>query len=503
MGLDSPMRLTLPRTARGVQQRVCWPRRFRTAKLATAAPLKSGRHAVDMTDSVNVGVLPDGVVLRGAFLGCAHLGYRMGEMARTHPSGVNIREVDGYVTHELVYADIIDSGAAFISNGGDLFHVSHPPIRAINEDKRTDAKRIEAGIFEIVNGGNHDNGSSSTVSAVAAVHQPELGRYAVFPDPGRPESDQVGPHPGYYEVHQPLDGVPLFLHVVSHNGLDPKLSDRGIVIDPQPLPDAVNILVSHGIFSADGRLFGADDRHGAERVIPAEWTDRGWDQSLLSDYHTPGPIPGFGPKDGRQRGQVWMTGSLIGRGYSDEICARGWLMMDLTTDGRVVVTPRFVWRRPQLEFDVIDARGKTVEQINTLVRERLAANSWWDEESAELTGDGGYLLRQKIGYTTPGQRHGLRALASEWIVAAGRAAFWGYEFEDNLSSAESDASKERRRQSRTPGRTQAINFQHELASRSSAGRVGATLSGMPDQIREHVVRTADRMLADLVPIDQK
>ncbi|GAA3143289.1 hypothetical protein GCM10020255_020610 [Rhodococcus baikonurensis] len=106
-----------------------------------------------------------------------------------------------------------------------------------------------------------------------------------------------------------------------------------------------------------------------------------------------------------------MTGSLIGRGFSDEICARGWLLLELTTDGRVTVTPQYVWRRPQIDFDTIDARGKTIEQINTIIRERLAESDWWDDESAEISGDGGYILRQKISYTTGGQRHGLRALA--------------------------------------------------------------------------------------------
>jgi hypothetical protein len=443
------------------------------------------------------------VVLRIAFIGCAHLGYRMSGMRRTHPSGLNIREVDGYVTHEIVYNEILASGAAAISNGGDLFHVHHPSMRAINEAKRVDSQRAAAGIPEIDNGGNHDNGASSTISAIASVHQPELGRYGVFPDPGRPAEEMVGPHPGYYEVHQPIPEIPLFLHVVSHNGLDPKLADRGINIDPQPIPDAVNILVSHGIFSADGRLFGADDRHGAERVIPEEWATRGWDQSILSDFHTPGPIPGFGPADGRERGQVWMTGSLIGRGFSDELCSRGWLMVDLTRDGRVTVTPRYVWKRPQIDFDTIDARGKTVEEINGIVRTRLAADSWWDEESASLTGDGGYLLRQKIANATPAQRHGIRALAGEWAEAAGRAAFWKVDWDNPLSGAESQKAKDPNSAAPTPGQPRTINWAQELANRTTEGRVGATLAGMPDDLRTAVLRTTDSMLASLVPADQR
>ncbi|WP_137726334.1 hypothetical protein [Prescottella subtropica] len=444
------------------------------------------------------------VVLKAGFFGCAHAGYGMRGMARKHPSGLNIREVDGYITYELVQQDMIAAGVDFQVNGGDAFHVHHPPVRAVNAERRTDALRITAGIPAIVNTGNHDVGAGTSVSAAALLHQPELGRYAVFPDAGRPDSDMIGPVPGYYEVHQPLPDVPLYLHVVSHNGLDPRLPERGITIDPQPIEGGVNILVSHGIFSADGRLFGADDRHGAERVVPEEWANRGWDQSILSDYHTPGPIPGFGPADGRERGQVWMTGSLIGRGFSDDICARGWLLLELTKDGRVTVTPRYVWRRPQIDFDTIDARGKTIDEINQIVRERLATQDWWDDESAEVTGDGGHILRQKISHTTNAQRHGIRALAGEWAAAAGRAAYWAFAWEDPLPNdfgfrAATDTSAG----GDTGGRPRNADLAQAFTDRLEEGRVGAVLRNLVDDVRGPVITHTQRALQNLAPTDPR
>ncbi|KLN72921.1 hypothetical protein ABM90_03520 [Rhodococcus erythropolis] len=459
-----------------------------------AAHIQPHRETVRMTNDV---------ILKAGFFGCAHAGYGMRGMARKHPAGPNIREVDGYVTYELVQRDMISKGVDCQINGGDGFHVHHPSVRAVNEERRVDALRIAAGIPAVVNTGNHDAGAGTSVSAAALLHQPDLGRLAVFPDPGRAVDDLIGPQPGYYEVHQPIPDVPFYLHVVSHNGLDPRLPERGIIVDPQPIEGGVNILVSHGIFSADGRLFGADDRHGAERVIPEEWVNRGWDQSILSDYHTPGPIPGFGPDDGRERGQVWMTGSLIGRGFSDEICARGWLLLELTTDGRVTVTPQYVWRRPQIDFDTIDARGKTIEQINTIIRERLAESDWWDDESAEISGDGGYILRQKISYTTGGQRHGLRALAGEWAAAAGRAAYWAFAWEHPLpGDGGPRLATEPETRTGSDHRRRTVDLAQAFTDRTDEGRLGAMLRAMAEDIRTPVIAHAHRALAELAPAEE-
>ncbi|MFC0313589.1 hypothetical protein ACFQNE_03005 [Gordonia phosphorivorans] len=422
---------------------------------------------------------PAHTVYKLGFYGCAHLGYRMNGMARQHSSGLNIREVDGYVSYEQVMDDMIGRGVQAIVDGGDTFHTHRPSPRAIDEALRVDDKRVAAQIPRDTNSGNHDAASSSEVSAVASVHRPSLGSFAVYPRTDRTAEDTFGPHPGLYEVHQPDPNVPLYLHIVSHYGLNPRLADKGIVIDPRPIPDGVNILVSHGLFAADDRLFGATDGHGATRMIPAEWVDRGFDASILSDYHTPGPIPGYGPQD-RKTGQVWMTGSLLGRGFSDEICSRGWLLVELGSDGYLTVTLQPIWWRPQVDFDPIDCDGKTVEDINAIVRKRLASQRWWDEESAALTGDGGYLLRQRIVGASPAQRQGVRARAGEWANAAGEAAFWGVSFTGSSTQRLGEAHKSRGL-SRS---TRQVNFAEDFTERATKGRVGAVLAGAAPEIRE-------------------
>lgn len=433
------------------------------------------------------------LIFRAGFLGCAHLGYRMADMARLHSSGLNLREVDGYLTHDTVYRDMIASGVQLIVDGGDTFHYSSPTPRAISEAIKADDLRVDSRINSIRNTGNHDVGSGTTVSAVASIHRPALGSHGVFPDHDRIEDQKFGPHPGLYEIHQPDPDVPLYLHVVSHPGLDPNLRTKGIVIEPEPVAGGVNILMAHGIFAADDRLFGACDRHGPTRLIPADWVNRGFDASILSDYHTPGPIPGFGPDDGRHTEQVWMTGSLIGRGFADDLCDRGWLQVDITADGAVNITQRTVWKRPQMDFDVIDCENRTVDQINEIIRSRLAASDWWDRQTAEITGDGGWILRQRIRGANPTQRHGIRSLAEEWVVAAGRAAYWGYTFENTDAAAA--APKENSRSIGRRGAT--INYLNDFADRTDAGRVGAVFAGLPGEIREQALKRVTGLLADV------
>lgn len=375
---------------------------------------------------------------RIGFYGCAHLGYRMRGMSRTSPNGINIKENDGYIAHRLIMRDMLEHGVNGIVDGGDLFHVEHPAVRPVATALAVDDLRVEhtPRPWRITNGGNHDNGAATRLSAVAHIHRTELDCHAVYPDASRDAAQQVGPWPGLYEVHQPDPTQPVFIHVVSHNGLDPALADRGITIDPTPRPGAVNILVSHGIFSADGRLFGADDAHGARRVIPETWVGKDWDQTILSDYHTLGPIPGFEPDTPQQRGQVWMTGSGVRRGFSDEACDRGWIEVAIDGDpttgtARTTVTPHTIWQRPQVDFQPIEARGLTAADIDARIRNRIKKTALWDDPTAELTGDGGVIVRQTIQHSTPQQRSQLAEYRVEWQQLADRAAFFSVDYIDN------------------------------------------------------------------------
>lgn len=434
-----------------------------------------------------------------AVMGCQHLGYRQPRMNRLHHSGLNLREVDGYIAHRLTVEQMLTEGVSGIIDGGDIYHVAAPGTDAINTALRVDDLRVDAGdddgplVWRITNGGNHDNGSGRHRSAVATLHRPHLGSYAVFPDAKRNPAEQVTPYPGYYEIHQPDPDVPLYIHMVSHNGLDPQLAQRGITIEPRPIDGGINILCAHGIFAADGRMFGADDRHGAQRIIPTEWAHRGFDHYLLSDYHTLGPIPGFGPDDGYHTGQVWMTGSALRRGFSDDECGRGWLHVTIGDNGHVTVEPRYIWQRPQIDFPALDAADLSVEDIDAEVQRRLAAQPLWDAASAELTGDGGYILRQRILNASVNQKPALRAAATQWAAIADKAAAFtvAYINDTAITAHRSDPKH-------TPDIPHITSYVDQFTRRSTGGGVVArTLEAMTTPVRDQVHQRTCAVLADL------
>lgn len=438
------------------------------------------------------------------FYGCAHLGYRMGGMNRSHPAGLNLREFDGYHAHQTIIEEMLNAGVDGIVDGGDLFHVEHPPVRAAAEALRIDDLRVADGkrrgktVWRRTNGGNHDNGASTATSAVSHINRSALGSLAVYPH----SDTNVGPHPGFYEVHQPDPEKQVYLHIVSHNGLDGALAERGIIIDPQPVPGAANILVSHGIFSADGRMFGACDRHGAERVIPLEWAQRPWSTVILSDYHTLGPIPGFGPGDDFDGPEVWMTGSGVRRGFSDEDADRGWLEVNIDDRGGATVTPHPIWQRPQVDFPTIDARGMAVADIDALVRHRLSTQAMTDVDAADRTGDGGVIVRQTIAYTTQAQRQALASPRKEWAVMAQAAAYWKAPYQHpQATEFASEVDKEEGPAFDPANLDFAAEFTRRLDTGGSVTRVLQQVDGEGSDVREAIVISTRNSLQALQAAD--
>lgn len=360
--------------------------------------------------------------------GCQHLGYSNPRMRLNAPTRWNQRVVDGHMAHHLTTQAMIDAGVRGIIDGGDLTHRARPVPRDVEFANRTDDLRAGARIWGIGNSGNHCAGAGSDISAMGAMHRPHLGMHAVYPDPRRGRTDGVGPHPGLYEIHQPVDG--LAIHAVSHYGLDRSLADDGIHIEPTPLPGHVNLFICHGVFEADDRLYRCINPHGQERPIPLDWAHRDWDALLLSHYHSLGAVPGH---DHDGPGQVWYTGSSLTRGFSDELGERGWLHVTVEDSGRVHVEARTIWQRPQYDLQVINATDLTAADIDDLVTHRINGLDLEDARSARLTGDAGAICRQRITGTAPAQRQALRAMESRWSRLAAAAAAWQIDYQQPKS----------------------------------------------------------------------
>jgi DNA repair exonuclease SbcCD nuclease subunit len=367
--------------------------------------------------------------------GCQHLGYVARNMRLNRTTGWNQRAVDGHIAHGLIMQDMIDAAVDGIVDGGDLNHWNKPIPRDIEVANRVDDLRVSAGIWAIANSGNHCAGGGSDLSAMSIMHRPHLGMHAIYPNPKRGADDGVGPHPGLYEIHAPVDG--LALHFVSHYGLDRSLADRGIRIDPQPLQGRVNLLFCHGVFDADGRLYQCVNPHGEERPIPVDWAHRGWDAVLLSHYHTAGPIPGF---EDRQC-QVWYTGSALTRGFADDPGPRGWLLVTIDGPARVTIELRTIWQRPQFDLATIDATELSPADLDDIITANIAGISLTDDESALISGDGGAIVRQVIRNTSPAQRQALSARAGRYANLTRDASWWNisYDLRSNVLASPSES----------------------------------------------------------------
>lgn len=352
--------------------------------------------------------------------GCQHLGYDASGFRRSKATGWGMRVIDGHTAHELTARSMIEHGVQHMVDGGDIAHWSRPMPRDIEVAHRVDDLLHSAGIGRTHNAGNHDAATGLDLAANSVMHRPSMGSLAVYPTASRP-GPGIGPHPGFYEIHQPAPGIAL--HVISHYGLDPLLAEQGIAIDPQPIPGMVNMLFAHGITVLSESLYKVVDAHGEPRIIPADWFDRGFDAYPISDYHTMGFV------EGRAGGSNWVayTGSAVRRGWSDDECDRGWLK--ITVDGdRVGLEQIAGWQRPQFELPAIDSTGMTVAEIADLIEMSLSASDMHDDRTQQLTGDGGAIVRQRILNATPAQRAGIKSMDGRFRNLAADAAWWGLHF---------------------------------------------------------------------------
>lgn len=341
----------------------------------------------------------------GAY-GCAHLGYSMGKLTRTGSAhGLNQRRIDSMAVHAALIADMVACPVDAILNLGDTFHSSHPHPEEVQFCLDTDDLAVQAGIPRYLFPGNHDVRQSDAVAATAMLHRPAVGSHSVHLGVTGPVGD--GPVPGRYAIVPVtatngdcllVGGKPVLLHIVTPQGLpSPVLEERGIVVDPRPNEGAVNVLLSHGI--VDTYAPDMADRAGPGRVIPGEWLDRGFDVALFGDIHTPGPITGHTTPS-------WYVGSAMRRGFSDPDASRGWMELTLREDAEPAVELHEMWQRPQVDLPAIDCGSLSPEQARDAAAVALDAQTWSDPDSAALTGDGGYLLRQPFLHATDAH-HGL------------------------------------------------------------------------------------------------
>lgn len=362
---------------------------------------------------------------RLAMFGCAHLGYAPQGLRRTLEGGTNVIATDGYIAHRQIMTHICDvltepgvTGAAII-DGGDLFHAPRPSPASIEAALSADQIRVERGLHRYMIPGNHDRTGAASIPA-SAVLRYRPGCHIVAPLGDGPDPDAGDPNrlvvaEGLYEVWSVPGDTPVFLHLINEQALAPAASDMDPSVDPRPLEGGINILITHGIApSASGILYhhGADER-GGERVIPADWFNRGFDYAMLSDLHTPhmdtiGSTP------------MLYTGSAVRRGFADSETGRGWVLVEIDDEGTLNVEYRPVWQRQAIDAE-IDAEGLTAPEIETKVDELIEAIDPTDDTAAEMTGEAGMRVRITVTNVLSSRLPELSKAQAKWarqLVAA-------------------------------------------------------------------------------------
>lgn len=165
------------------------------------------------------------------------------------------------------------------------------------------------------------------------------------------------------EVPAALDGVAV--HCLPHDTL--KEIDWSTVV-PDPTASA-NIISAHGV-AMGSELFTR--AIGREYPIDGDCLARDWDYGALGHFHKRGPVA-----SGRRSGvdRVWYSGSteyVSFRDLKDNGDGKGYLRVEVKGP-ELVVSPINLPIRSMFRLPVIDATGKSAEEITQALRANIAA----------------------------------------------------------------------------------------------------------------------------------
>lgn len=284
-----------------------------------------------------------------AFMADTHLDYAAYQ--HTDSQGINLRVKDGEKALHEIINQIINSDIKIdaVVHGGDIFHRSHPSIRAIKLFQYYTRQLASRGIPFYGLAGNHDASDNRAVMpSVAAVDDPDKNINALWTP---------------YQKYQIADGISL--HAVGHHGLSPE--DAPVI---KPESDMINIFTTHGaaLDPKNATLMQCQDSP-REQIIPPEMiVDDNFAMRLLGHYHSRYPVGG-------QLLNTWYAGSTVRRGFSDEPGERGWLLIKVHPDGRTEVESRNISQRPQYDLRVIDAEGMSASDVQEIIESNIAGTN--------------------------------------------------------------------------------------------------------------------------------
>ena len=258
-----------------------------------------------------------------AHLSDLHLQYRSSRL--TTESGINLREMDGYLSFATCVNEIINENCDAAIVAGDVFHIPNPSIRAIIFAQKQFRKLADAGVKVYILAGNHD--SLDVVGDIAASK--------VLDDSFRGIYSGAEPYV-HYEI---TDGINL--HMCSHHLYSLQSETMSQI---KPIEGELNILSTHGsVIDPHLKEKLHTDQSPREVVIPKQiLTDKNWSYTFLGHIHERGFVGSKDKKNDSLKKRIYYNGSLIRRGFSDKEVplGRGWTLWEIDENGKFTMTPK-------------------------------------------------------------------------------------------------------------------------------------------------------------------
>ncbi len=270
--------------------------------------------------------------MRIVHLADLHLGFR--RFGRTTSKGINCREADVFRAFREALTKIKEINPDLLLIAGDVFHWSRPHNMALVQTQRLLQEFISSTDIEtIVIAGNHDSVKAKDNTCILELFN-WMDRMTVFTQKA--------------EVWI-KDNIRIAC--LPHNALL-EAND----IDLRPHPDfQFNLLMVHG--TVDGNL--VNDDGGTD--VPADLLQMPWDYVACGHFHTFRHIDRFI----YYAGAIERTSNNIWQEAEEE---KGFIEFDLEHK-KVFFHP--VSTRKTIDFPVIDAQNKMIDELNNLIADHV------------------------------------------------------------------------------------------------------------------------------------
>ncbi|MCS6958752.1 MAG: exonuclease SbcCD subunit D [Pseudanabaenaceae cyanobacterium SKYGB_i_bin29] len=272
--------------------------------------------------------------MRLVHLADLHLGFR--SYSRTTSKGINQREADVFRAFKQALTKIIELAPDLVLVAGDVFHTNRPPNLTLVQTHRLWQNFAHTtGIETIIIAGNHDSVKTKDNACILELFALIPGITVVWQQP---------------EVIINATGD-IRVACLPHNALAEV--DK---LDLRPDRDfRFNVLLLHGTIDKHWE----NDYGGA--AVPRELLEKDWDYVACGHFHSFHHIDRFI----YYAGAIERTSNDIWQEAGEE---KGFIEFDLEHK-KVFFHP--LETRKTIDLPIIDAQGKTIEEIDNLIADHV------------------------------------------------------------------------------------------------------------------------------------